>query len=66
MRDVISNETIKEINEVIDEILTNIDDNVRNIQIGEGAGTLPTLLSYTNYDGQTYNIHGSTFTNHNL
>ena len=64
MRDVISNETIKEINEVIDEILTNIDNNVRNIQIGEGAVSLPTLLSYTNYDGQTYNIHGSTFTHH--
>lgn len=60
MRDVISNETIKEINEVIDEILTNIDDNVRNI-VGAGNYSLPTIFSYTNYSGQTINVHGSTF-----
>lgn len=60
MRDVISNETIKEINEVIDEILTNINDNVRNI-VGAGNYSLPTIFSYTNYSGQTINVHGSTF-----
>lgn len=60
MRDVISNETIKEINKVIDEILTNIDDNVRNI-VGAGNYSLPTIFSYTNYSGQTINVHGSTF-----
>lgn len=60
MRDVISNETIKEINAVIDEILTNIDDNVRNI-VGAGNYSLPTIFSYTNYSGQTVSVHGSTF-----
>ena len=60
MRDVISNETIKEINAVIDEILTNIDDNVRNI-VGAGNYSLPIIFSYTNYSGQTINVHGSTF-----
>lgn len=64
MRDVISNETIKEINEVIDEILTNIDDNVRNIQNGEGNSALPTLFSFTNYSGQIHKVHGSIFRNH--
>lgn len=60
MRDVISNETVKEINKVIDEILTNIDDNVRNI-VGAGNYSLPTIFSYTNYSGQTVSVHGSTF-----
>lgn len=60
MRDVFSNETLKEINDLIDEIIENLDNNVRDI-VGAGNYELPTLFSYTNYSGQTINVHGSTF-----
>ena len=61
MRDVISNYTIEQINAVIDEILVNLNANVRNLS-GTGADSeRPVLFSYTNYNGQTFYVRGSKF-----
>lgn len=61
MRDVISNYTVEQINAVIDEILVNLNANVRNLS-GTGADSeRPVLFSYTNYNGQTFYVRGSKF-----
>lgn len=64
MRDVISDFTLQQINAVLDEILVNLNDNVRNIEVNSdlpNSSALPVLANATNYDDTVISIKGSAF-----